>query len=59
MKYLLNIIVAKIKNGWFDKDCDKGTILVTGSINHWPAPVATHADTTRRTTVMLINEIKQ
>lgn len=42
--------MAKIKNGWFDKDCDKGTILVTGSISHCPAPAATHIDTTSKTT---------
>lgn len=47
---LRNIIVANIKNGWFESDCDKGTTLVTGSINHCPAPVATQIETTTRTT---------
>lgn len=51
---LLNIIVARIKNGWLDSDCDKGTTRVTGSINHCPAPAATQIDTTTRTTKTLM-----
>lgn len=44
------MIVARIKNGWLESDWDKGTTLVTGSINHCPAPVATQIDTATRTT---------
>lgn len=47
---LLNIIVANMKNGWLESDCDSGTTLVTGSINHWPAPAATQIETTNKTT---------
>lgn len=49
-RYLLRITVANRKKRWFDKDCVSGTTLVTGSINHCPAPVATQIDTTRSTT---------
>lgn len=47
---LLSMIVARIKNGWLDRECDKDTTRVTGSINHCPAPAATQIDTTKRTT---------
>lgn len=47
-------IVAIRKNGWLDRDCVKGTILVVGSINHCPAPAATHIDTTSKTTKNII-----
>lgn len=39
-----------MKNGWFVKDCDNETILVSGSSIHWLAPVATHIETAISTT---------
>lgn len=56
MKMMISITVASRKKGWFVRDCVSGTTRVKGSISHWPAPAATHNDTTASTILQRVVE---
>lgn len=48
--YLLRLIDATAKNGWFQSDCVNDTAGVSGSVNQCHAPAAVHTDMTAKTT---------